>query len=146
MGHGKKQQHKPNNRQPHPVDIHVGKRLRERRQNLDIGQKMLARRVGNIAYQQLQKYETAGNRISVSRLYEFSKALDVPVKYFFEGYTDETREDGMPDTGQQPFDNEDPFAGRETLKLVRTYYDIADPALRKAFLDMIRALGRSNTE
>jgi len=141
-----KKKHKPSNRQPHPVDVHAGKRLRERRRILDIGQKELARRAGDITYQQLQKYERADNRISASRLYEFSKALGVPVTYFFEGYTDETREDGKSRTGDHLPDNENPVTRRETLKLVRTYYDIADPALRKAFLEMVRACGRSNAE
>jgi len=139
-----KKKHEPSNRQPHPVDIHVGKRLRERRKILDIGQKKLAKRAGDITYQQLQKYEVAANRISASRLYEFSKALGVPVKYFFEGYTDKTRKAGK--TGQQFPDTDDPVTRRQTLKLVRAYYDIADPDMRKAFLEMVRACGRASPD
>ena len=79
---------KPTGRQrrdgPHPVDIHVGLRLRQRRTELGISQPELAAALG-IAYQQLYKYEQAKNRISASRLYELSKALDVPVASFFEG-------------------------------------------------------------
>jgi transcriptional regulator with XRE-family HTH domain len=69
---------------PHPVDIHVGMRVRERRTELGISQPELAAALG-IAYQQLYKYEQAKNRISASRLYELSEALDVPVAFFFEG-------------------------------------------------------------
>jgi transcriptional regulator with XRE-family HTH domain len=69
---------------PHPVDIHVGMRLRQRRTALGISQPELAAALG-IAYQQLYKYEQAKNRISASRLYELSEVLDVPVTFFFEG-------------------------------------------------------------
>ena len=69
---------------PHPVDIYVGSRLRQRRTALGISPPKLAATLG-IAYQQLYKYEQAKNRISASRLYEFSKTLRVPVAFFFEG-------------------------------------------------------------
>jgi transcriptional regulator with XRE-family HTH domain len=59
-------------RGPHPVDIYVGMRLRQRRTALRMSQLELAEALG-IAYQQLSKYERAVNRISVSRLYELSK-------------------------------------------------------------------------
>jgi transcriptional regulator with XRE-family HTH domain len=81
-------QSKPGGRQrrggPHPVDIHVGMRLRQRRTALGMSQHELAAALG-IAYQQLYKYEQAKNRISASRLYELSELLDVPVTFFFEG-------------------------------------------------------------
>ena len=142
----RQKEHKSNNRQPHPVDVYAGKRLRERRLILDINQRTLAERAGDITYQQLQKYEIAANRISASRLYEFSKALGVPVTYFFEGFTEDGRKDGKSRTGDQLPDIEDPVTRRQSLKLVRAYYDIADPDMRKAFLDMVRACGRASPE
>ena len=69
---------------PHPVDIHVGSRVRERRIALRLSQPKLAAALG-IAYQQLYKYEQAKNRISASRLHDMSKVLGVPVTFFFEG-------------------------------------------------------------
>jgi transcriptional regulator with XRE-family HTH domain len=81
-------QAKPAGRQtqsgPHPVDVHVGSRVRERRMTLGMSQPKLAAALG-IAYQQLYKYEQAKNRISAARLYELSKLLGVPVTFFFEG-------------------------------------------------------------
>ena len=68
---------------PHPVDVHVGARVRERRMSLGMSQPKLAAVLG-IAYQQLYKYEQAKNRISASRLYELSKVLGVPITFFFE--------------------------------------------------------------
>jgi transcriptional regulator with XRE-family HTH domain len=67
-----------------PVDIHVGMRVRERRTALGMSQPTLAAALG-ISYQQLSKYEQAQNRISVSRLYDLSKVLGVPITFFLEG-------------------------------------------------------------
>ncbi|WP_085902073.1 helix-turn-helix domain-containing protein [Kiloniella majae] len=74
--------------EPHPVDSYVGKKLRMRRTILDISQAALADQVG-ISAQQVQKYESALNRISVSKLWDFSKALDTNTEYFFRGYQDD---------------------------------------------------------
>jgi len=80
---------------PHPVDIYVGSRLRQRRIALGISPPKLAAALG-IAYQQLYKHEQAKNHISSSRLYELSKALDVPITFFFEGI------EGTDDKAQTP--------------------------------------------
>lgn len=45
------------------IDIHVGKRLRRRRRLLGLTQQDLAGQVG-VRFQQIQKYECAGNRTS----------------------------------------------------------------------------------
>ena len=68
----------------HPVDVHVGKRIRHRRWLVNMTQQQLAERVG-IKFQQIQKYETGANRVSASRLWQISRALDVAISYFFEG-------------------------------------------------------------
>ncbi len=69
---------------PHPVDVHVGKKLQVRRTLCGLSQSELAERLG-ITFQQLQKYESGANRTSASRLWEASKVLGVPVSYFFTG-------------------------------------------------------------
>ena len=51
-----------------PIDVHVGARLRARRTLLGLSQTALGDAMG-ISFQQLQKYERGGNRISASRLY-----------------------------------------------------------------------------
>ena len=66
------------------IDLHVGKRLRRRRRLLGLTQQQLAEKVG-IRFQQIQKYECGGNRVTASRLYELATALNVPVGYFYEG-------------------------------------------------------------
>jgi transcriptional regulator with XRE-family HTH domain len=70
---------------PHPVDIHVGKVIRQIRRESGLTQQHLAERVG-IKFQQIQKYETGANRVSASRLWEISRVLNVPVSRFFANY------------------------------------------------------------
>jgi transcriptional regulator with XRE-family HTH domain len=64
----------------HPIDVHVGKRIRHRRWMVGMTQQQLAGHVG-IKFQQIQKYETGMNRVSASRLWDISAALSVPVAY-----------------------------------------------------------------
>jgi transcriptional regulator with XRE-family HTH domain len=66
------------------TDLHVGKRLRRRRRLLGMTQQDLAVMVG-VRFQQIQKYECGANRVTSSRLYDLSKALNVSVQYFFDG-------------------------------------------------------------
>ena len=68
----------------HPVDVHVGKRVRHRRWMVGMTQQQLGDIVG-IKFQQIQKYETGMNRISASRLWDIAQALDVSISFFFEG-------------------------------------------------------------
>lgn len=70
---------------PHPVDVHVGERIRKRRMRLRITQTALGDAAG-ITFQQIQKYERGANRCSASTLWTFAKALEVTPGYFFEGY------------------------------------------------------------
>lgn len=72
--------------EPHPVDIHVGQRVRMRRNQIGMSQTTLGEELG-ITFQQVQKYERGTNRISTSKLYEIATALSVPIKYFFEDLT-----------------------------------------------------------
>jgi len=69
---------------PHPVDVHVGTRIRAQRLMCGLSQSDLAKLV-SISFQSVQKYEQGENRVSASRLYEFAEALGVPPQYFFDG-------------------------------------------------------------
>jgi transcriptional regulator with XRE-family HTH domain len=128
---------------PHPVDIHVGLRLRQRRTALGRSQPKLAAALG-IAYQQLYKYEQAKNRISASRLYHLSKALDVPVTFFFEGITPDTSTTvpGPPAINEQT----DPLDTAEAAELLAAYNALQDPMMRRLLLDLARALATGPNE
>jgi len=123
----------------HPVDIHVGKRLRLRRSMLGMSQDTLGKEIG-VTFQQIQKYERGVNRIGSSRLYDFSRILGIPVSYFFEEI--QTDNDnlalGMAEDGEG-FEAER-LSDKETLALIRSYYKITDETLRKKVLNLIKAM------
>jgi transcriptional regulator with XRE-family HTH domain len=133
---------------PNPVDIHVGSRVRLRRTLLGLSQEKLGEAVG-LTFQQIQKYERGANRIGASRLFEFSRILDVPVSFFFDDMTErakggDARQDphGLADQPQAPLEP-DPLTRRETLELVRAYYRIGDPQVRKRLFELTKSLGAS---
>jgi transcriptional regulator with XRE-family HTH domain len=130
---------------PNPIDIHVGKKLQLRRTLLGMSQERLGSLIG-LTFQQIQKYESGANRVSSSRLFDIAQVLDVGIPYFFEGMTSEIE-------GQSPGhlqgavpvlsdDDKDPMARRETLELVRAYYQIKSPKVRKHLVDLARSLGK----
>lgn len=112
----------------HKVDVHVGKRIRQRRWLTGMTQQGLADLVG-IKFQQIQKYETGANRVSASRLWDIADALDVQVSFFFEGLkTDE--EDALIDNAAVPSDL---MGDKEAMDLVRSYYAIPENQRRRLF-------------
>ncbi len=114
----------------HPVDLHVGARIRQRRWMVGMTQQQLGDSVG-IKFQQIQKYETGTNRISASRIWDIAAAIEVPVSFFFQGL------DGQaPDTGEA---RGDILTDKEALELVRAYYAIPETQRRRLF-DLARAL------
>lgn len=89
VAHSRQQSHAsgpdiPLRSDPHPVDRHVGARVAMLRLRARLTQAQLAKGLG-VSTHQLQKYESARNRISASMLYEISSFLDTPVAAFFEG-------------------------------------------------------------
>lgn len=126
---------------PDPVDIHVGVRLRQRRTLLGMSQEKLAAAFG-VSFQQIQKYERGTNRVSASRLHQLTRILNVPVGYFFEGMADASRNGAA----AHPAHDGEMVASRETLELVRAYYRIEDPTIRRRLVDLLRSLGPEATE
>lgn len=122
----------------HPVDVHVGKRIRQRRWMVGMTQQQLGERVG-IKFQQIQKYETGMNRVSASRLWDIAAALEVPVNFFFDGISEEQglEDAGMPSAEAAP--RGDLLADKEALELVRSYYAIPEEQRRRLF-DLAKVL------
>lgn len=137
---------------PHPIDVHVGHRLRLRRVLLGLSQQRLADCLG-LSFQQVQKYEKGTNRIS---LHELAQVLDVPVGFFFEDPPTFSGKAPTPDVRHAPLSGGfragrnpglDPGFDpkRETLELVRAYYRIRPPGVRRKLLELIRDLGNKDT-
>ena len=129
---------------PNPVDVHVGARVRVRRTLLGMSQEKLGDAIG-LTFQQVQKYERGANRIGSSRLFDLSRVLDVPIEFFFEDMPSDVAASSPAQTrgmAEDPVIYElDPMAKRETLELVRAYYKITDPHIRKRLFELTKALG-----
>ncbi len=125
---------------PNPIDVHVGARLRLRRNMLGLSQEKLGEAIG-LTFQQVQKYERGTNRMAASRLFELSLVLNVPVSFFFDN-TDPVRApvmDGFAEPPAEAFEA-DPLRKPETLELVRAYFAIEDMTVRRRLFDLAKAL------
>lgn len=133
----------------HPVDIHVGTKLRQQRLSKGLSQDELGKRV-KITFQQIQKYERGLNRVSSSKLYEFAKILGVKIEYFFSGFSV---------TGDYEFnDNVQPLMAAEDLRNAGTSdpsYDelnvlnaefskVKHPLIRKKILELISSIAEDD--
>ena len=136
---------------PSPIDVHVGSRIRLRRTLLGMSQERLGDQLG-LTFQQVQKYERGVNRVGASRLFDLSRVLDVPISFFFDDMPDglaggaaagSRRAHGL-NEGHDPF-GDDTLSRRETLELVRAYYRISDPAVRKRVFELIKSMGPVET-
>lgn len=130
---------KNNKKKPNPIDIHVGSRIRLRRNMLGVSQEKLGDSLG-ITFQQIQKYEKGTNRVGASRLQAIASILNAPVSFFFEGAPGE---DGLPAPGL----TEDGTAyvadflnSSEGIQLNRAFVKISDPKVRRKVLDLVKAL------
>ena len=115
---------------------------------LGMSQERLGEALG-LTFQQVQKYERGVNRVGASRLFDLSRVLDVPISFFFDDMPDSLastyggqvsrRATGFSEM-QDGF-TDDALNRRETLELVRAYYRITDPAVRKRVFDLIKSMG-----
>jgi transcriptional regulator with XRE-family HTH domain len=132
-----------------PVDVHVGGRIRLRRTLMGMSQERLGEALG-LTFQQIQKYERGVNRVGASRLFDLSRVLDVPIAFFYDdmpeplagmrGTHQTTRAAGGFAEQQDGFGADESMNRRETLELVRAYYRIVDPSVRKRVFDLIKSM------
>ncbi len=131
-------------KKPNPIDVHVGSRIRLRRNLLGLSQEKLGEGLG-ITFQQIQKYEKGTNRVGASRLQAISSILGVPVSYFFEDAP--TREEATPGMAEDSTNYVVDFLNSaEGLQLNRSFVKIADSRIRKRILDLVKALSSDNGE
>jgi transcriptional regulator with XRE-family HTH domain len=132
-------------RQATPVDVHVGRRLRERRVLIGLTQEQLATRLG-VTFQQVQKYENGTNRLCASRLYQCACVLGVSILWFFEGLA------GMePEAGKQAGRSGQPLrpvslGDPEVRRFVHVVEQIADPDRRRQLRDLATVLADSSND
>ena len=124
---------------PHPVDIHVGRRMRQQRELRGLTQVELARQLG-LSFQQVQKYESGANRISASKMWQLCQVLDVAPGYFFEGLESKNRGKGSDASlGMR----QDGRSARQVLDLNRAFKQIDDTRVRRQVVQLVKSLARS---
>lgn len=127
------------------IIIHIGKRLRQRRNKLGLSQEEVGKGVG-IAAQQVQKYESARNVVSAIRLYQFARFLRVPVSYFYQEIEEDDsnqkshRFKGMSEERAEMEGEPKSASDREALEVIKSFKSIKDYAVRKRFADMLRTI------
>ena len=132
---------------PDPVDVNAGVRLKIRRNLIGLSQGDLGKASG-LTFQQIQKYERGTNRMSASRLKQFSNILSVPVSYFFDEMPTSFTTQGFAESKQESLDipehvaddSYDLLQRRETIDLIRAYYKIQDPKQRRKVFELIRSM------
>ena len=129
-------------KKPHPVDIHVGSRVRMRRMLVGMSQEKLGERLG-LTFQQVQKYEKGTNRIGASRLFEISKVLDVPVSFFYEGLSANAQPAGGLAEGQQASFDTTLITSADGMALNRAFFRIKDATMRKRIIALVKAAASS---
>ena len=127
------------------VDQHIAQRLQLRRIMLGMTQSDLAKKCG-VSFQQIQKYETAGNRIPAARLFDLSQAMETSVAFFFLGlpgnYPPETK--AIRSMRVSEAKENDPFSKNESLQLINLYWNLPNDAQRKTIMDMLKLLNGEN--
>ncbi len=126
---------------PNPVDVHVGRRVRMRRVLIGLSQEKLGEQLG-LTFQQVQKYEKGSNRISASRLYQIAHILGVPVSFFFDDLPDV---DGNAIAGGFSESGSDAtildfLNSSEGLQLNKAFAEIKEPAVRRKFVELMKSV------
>jgi transcriptional regulator with XRE-family HTH domain len=131
-------------KQPNPIDVHVGSRVRLRRMMLGMSQEKLGDALG-ITFQQLQKNEKGTNRIGASRLQQLAKLLSVPVSFFFEDAPGS--EPGFVGSGDDPVRHAVQFLGTsEGIALNKAFLRIRDAKVRRQVIALVRSIAGEDVE
>ncbi len=124
---------------PHPIDVHVGARVKLRRTLLGMSQDKLGEALG-LTFQQIQKYEKGIKRIGASRVFEFARILDVPIQYLFDDFEPTIGAGAGFSEGNGDASFMDLLNTPDGVQLCRYYAEIDDPKVKKRVLDLVKAI------
>jgi transcriptional regulator with XRE-family HTH domain len=128
-----------NKKKPNPIDVHVGSRIRLRRNMLGLSQEKLGELLG-ITFQQIQKYEKGSNRVGASRLQAIASILNVSVGFFFEDAPGKAPSENGFAEGSSADYVVDFLSTTEGLQLNRAFVRISDAKVRKRIVDLVKVL------
>lgn len=112
----------------------LGIRVARRRKQLNMTQSDLAEAL-DVSYQQVQKYESGATNISVSKLIQIAKALQVEASYFFEDYNLNYRSMESVEEVRPP-----KLLTRKELFLLQTFRNILTPEQQQLVLHLMHEL------
>jgi len=135
---------KPGPRSASPVDLHVGTRIRMRRQLMNMSQEKLGSSLG-VTFQQVQKYERGTNRVGASRLWDISRILDVPISFFYEGLDNDFEYQQVAESDQMPIVY-DFINSSDGVALARAISKIKSKAVRRQILELARSLADTDDD
>tara|TARA_R110000868_G_scaffold46352_5_gene153171 strand:+ start:4671 stop:5051 length:381 start_codon:yes stop_codon:yes gene_type:complete len=124
--------------------MHVGSRIRLRRQLMKMSQEKLGDELG-VTFQQVQKYERGANRVGASRLYRLSRVLEVPIQFFFEDLSDLPLVAGMAEGDQTPIVYNF-IQSSDGVSLAEAFSRIGDAKVRRRVLELVRTLAAEQDE
>lgn len=120
---------------PEPVDVHVGARIRLMRKQQGLSQVDLANAIGK-TFQQVQKYERGSNRVAASTLYRIAEFLKVNIEDFFEGL--EKTSDGKT-LASFTSDFNSLFKTSEGIEMAKLF-ELADNKKKRAIITFLRVM------
>lgn len=129
-------------RAANPVDVHVGARVRLRRQIMKMSQERLGDQLG-VTFQQVQKYERGSNRVGASRLWRLAQVLDVPISFFFDGLTEDIEAGEFAENDQMPIVY-DFINSSDGVALAKAVSQINNKAVRRQILELARSLAKDS--
>jgi len=129
---------------PHPIDLHIGGQIRQRRIQLGMTLAELGRKVG-VVNQQVHRHEKWGHRLYPLQILKYAAALDVPVPYFFEGAPSKTpglvRRGDARYAGTAPkLAKESVFDRAETRRLLEVFSTILESKQRRMIIQLVKRM------
>ena len=111
------------------IQKEIAKRFRSLRKAAFYSQEEIGNIIG-VSFQQVQKYETATDRIPVTSLYLLAKHFNISIKEFF------------PDSTANPSNI---LINNRVWVMARNLMAIKDPTVRKKIFSLLSALAKSHT-
>ena len=133
---------------PSPLDIHFGNRLQLRRRLLDVDKRTLGRMVG-LSARDIDALEGGRSCFDATLVYKLSKALEVPIYWFYDGI-------GMVEDTLLTASTSDPVrTGTAAAKQIEQshrarallmYFEGMSSERQRMLLELARMLSTGNTE
>lgn len=128
-----------------PVDESIAKKIRQFRIASGITQDGLGELIG-LSFQQIQKYESAKNRISASKLFEIAQILNKPINAFFDDIKADRDYYNYDFKKSKKQNNELQNFNKEVLPLVKAFNRIESPQSKKHLIALASSIAKQKAK